>query len=68
MRASLSSTGGASTRLRVAAKGLLPGQIARLCDRAGLHLTGIRRIRIGRVPLGALESGQWRLLLPHERF
>ena len=68
VRASLSSTGGASTRLRVAAKGLLPGQIARLCDHAGLHLTGIRRIRIGRVPLGALESGQWRLLLPHERF
>lgn len=68
VRASLSSTGEATTRLRMAAKGLLPGQIARLCDHAGLHLTGIRRIRIGRVPLGALESGQWRLLLPHERF
>lgn len=68
VRASLSSTSDTGTRLRIAAKGLLPGQIARLCDHAGLHLIGIRRIRIGRVPLGALESGQWRLLMSHERF
>lgn len=68
VRASLSSTGDGSTRLRVAAKGLLPGQIARLCDHAGLQIVGMKRIRVGRVPLGALASGQWRLLLPHERF
>ena len=68
VRASLSSTGDGSTRLRVAAKGLLPGHIARLCDHAGLRIVGMKRIRIGRVPLGALEIGQWRLLMPHERF
>jgi len=68
VKVSLSSTGDDTTRLRLAAKGIQPGQIARLCDHAGLRIAGIRRIRIGRVPLGALEPAQWRLLLPYERF
>jgi pseudouridine synthase len=68
VKVSLSSTSDATTRLRLAAKGIQPGQIARLCHHAGLRIAGIRRIRIGRVPLGALEPAQWRLLQPYERF
>jgi len=28
----------------------------------------LKRIRIGRVTLGALPAGQWRFLGPHEHF
>jgi 23S rRNA pseudouridine2604 synthase len=31
-------------------------------------VTGLRRVRIGRIPLGSLPVGQWRLLGPFERF
>jgi 23S rRNA pseudouridine2604 synthase len=34
----------------------------------GLQLLGIRRLRIGRVALAGLLAGQWRYLLPNERF
>jgi 23S rRNA pseudouridine2604 synthase len=56
------------TGLRFALKGARPGQIAHLCDEAGLRILAMRRIRIGRVPLAGLEPGQWRYLSPHERF
>jgi 23S rRNA pseudouridine2604 synthase len=56
------------TGLRFAIKGALPGQIAHLCDRAGLQILAMRRIRIGRVPLAGLLPGQWRYLAPQERF
>lgn len=56
------------TRLRFALKGERPGQLAFLCELLGLQVQGMRRIRIGRVPLGRLAPGQWRYLLPHERF
>ena len=55
-------------RLRFALKGERPGQIAHLCEAIGLQVTGMRRLRIGRVGLGGLAPGQWRYLLPHERF
>ncbi|MEO6626792.1 MAG: RNA-binding protein, partial [Burkholderiaceae bacterium] len=29
---------------------------------------GMRRIRVGRVPMAGLPPGQWRYLLPGERF
>ena len=56
------------TRLRFALKGERPGQIAFLCEAMGLAVQAMRRIRIGRVALGRLEPGQWRYLLPQERF
>ena len=55
-------------RLRLAIKGNLPGQVAHLCERAGLQLTGLRRLRLGRVSLAGLAAGEWRYLLPTERF
>jgi 23S rRNA pseudouridine2604 synthase len=56
------------TRLRFALKGNHPGQIARMCDGVGLQVTGMKRIRIGRLPLAGLPEGQWRYLAAHERF
>ena len=55
-------------RLRFALKGEQPGQIAYFCDSVGLQITGMKRLRIGRVPLRGLAAGQWRYLLPDERF
>ena len=43
-------------------------QIRRMCEQVGLHVVGLKRIRIGRVVLGALPVGQWRYLNEHERF
>ncbi|MFZ5576062.1 MAG: rRNA pseudouridine synthase [Pseudomonadota bacterium] len=55
-------------RLRVALKGAQPGQIAHLCAAVGLQVLAMKRIRLGRVPLGKLPSGQWRYLRGDERF
>ncbi|GMU46580.1 MAG: putative RNA pseudouridine synthase [Porticoccaceae bacterium] len=43
-------------------------QIRRMCELVGLRVTGLKRVRIGRVRLGDLPPGQWRLLRDHERF
>jgi 23S rRNA pseudouridine2604 synthase len=43
-------------------------QIRRMCEQVGLHVVGLKRIRIGQVTLGHLPLGQWRYLGPHERF
>ena len=43
-------------------------QIRRMCEQVGLHVTGLKRVRIGRVQLGQLPVGQWRYLSPHEGF
>ena len=43
-------------------------QIRRMCELVGLQVTSLKRIRIGRVTLGELPSGQWRYLGPFERF
>jgi len=43
-------------------------QIRRMCELVGLHVVGLKRIRIGRVVLGALPVGQWRYLAAHETF
>jgi 23S rRNA pseudouridine2604 synthase len=43
-------------------------QIRRMCEQVGLFVTGLKRVRIGRVNLGHLPVGQWRYLQPHERF
>ena len=43
-------------------------QIRRMCDLVGLKVTGLRRVRIGRIMLGNLPSGQWRYLGAEETF
>ena len=43
-------------------------QIRRMCEQVGLFVTGLKRVRIGRVGLGNLPIGQWRYLAPHEGF
>ncbi|MBL0422232.1 RNA-binding protein [Ramlibacter sp. AW1] len=55
-------------RLRLAIKGLDPVHVGWMCAQVGLQLVQLRRLRLGRVPLAGLPQGQWRTLLPHERF
>ncbi|WP_291065754.1 pseudouridine synthase [Hydrogenophaga sp.] len=43
-------------------------QIRRMCEQVGLHVVGLKRVRIGRVLLGHLPPGQWRYLRSDERF
>lgn len=41
-------------------------QIRRMCDQVGLHVTGLKRVRIGEVRLGKLAEGEWRVVAPQE--
>jgi 23S rRNA pseudouridine2604 synthase len=43
-------------------------QIRRMCEAVGLTVTGLKRVRIGRVRLGDLPLGQWRYLRDDESF
>ncbi|WP_431311467.1 pseudouridine synthase [Paraburkholderia aromaticivorans] len=43
-------------------------QIRRMCELVGLEVIGLKRVRMGRVMLGALPPGQWRYLSPDESF
>lgn len=43
-------------------------QIRRMCEMVGLHVVGLKRVRIGSVNLGKLPLGQWRYLRADERF
>ncbi|WP_291139379.1 pseudouridine synthase [Hydrogenophaga sp.] len=43
-------------------------QIRRMCEAVGLHVVGLKRVRIGRVLLGKLPPGQWRYLGADEHF
>ena len=43
-------------------------QIRRMCEQVGLHVVGLKRIRIGGVVLGNLPVGQWRYLGADESF
>ncbi|MBP0589101.1 pseudouridine synthase [Paraburkholderia sp. LEh10] len=43
-------------------------QIRRMCELVGLHVVGLKRVRMGHVMLGALPPGQWRYLGPDESF
>jgi len=43
-------------------------QIRRMCEAVGLKVTGLKRVRIGRVMLGDLPAGQWRYLDADEAF
>lgn len=56
------------SRLRFALKTPPRGLLAHLCAQAGLEVSGIRRVRIGRVPLAGLAAGQWSYLPEHQKF
>jgi len=43
-------------------------QIRRMCALVGLHVVGLKRIRMGRVVLGKLPPGKWRYLREGEQF
>ncbi|WP_084545351.1 pseudouridine synthase [Derxia gummosa] len=43
-------------------------QIRRMCELVGLRVEALKRVRIGRIPLGAIPPGEWRFLLPWEKF
>jgi 23S rRNA pseudouridine2604 synthase len=43
-------------------------QIRRMCERVGLVVTGLKRVRSGGVPLGPLPVGRWRYLRRDESF
>lgn len=43
-------------------------QIRRMCELVGLRVVGLKRIRIGKVKLGNLPTGQWRYLRDDESF
>jgi 23S rRNA pseudouridine2604 synthase len=56
------------THLRFALKGVKPGQIAHMCKAVGLQVISMKRLRIGRVSMSKLPVGQWRYLMPYEKF
>jgi 23S rRNA pseudouridine2604 synthase len=41
-------------------------QIRRMCDLVNLKVLGLKRVRVGKLPLGPLPEGCWRYLGPHE--
>lgn len=41
-------------------------QVRRMCEKAGMHVTRLRRIREGSLQLGDLPKGKWRYLTPEE--
>ncbi len=41
-------------------------QIRRMCELVGLKITGLKRVRIGKIMLGNLPEGKWRFLTPEE--
>ncbi len=43
-------------------------QIRRMCELVGLHVVGLKRIRVGKIKLGQLPQGQWRYLHEDESF
>jgi 23S rRNA pseudouridine2604 synthase len=43
-------------------------QIRRMCELVGLHVIGLKRIRMGNVQLGKLPPGKWRYLRNDEQF
>jgi 23S rRNA pseudouridine2604 synthase len=54
--------------LRFATKGVQAGQIVGACEKVGLSVISIKRIRIGRMPMAKLAMGKWRYLQGYERF
>jgi 23S rRNA pseudouridine2604 synthase len=55
-------------RLRFAMKGVAPQRVPWMCEQVGLRVIGLKRIRLGRVPMAGLPPGRWRYLRAGERF
>jgi 23S rRNA pseudouridine2604 synthase len=68
VKVSVNSANPQGSKLRFAIVGAHPGLVAYLCEKAGLQMTAMRRIRLGRVALRDLPPGQWRALSEEERF
>lgn len=41
-------------------------QIRRMCEAVGLHVTGLKRVRVGELRLGQLVEGEWRFVRAEE--
>jgi 23S rRNA pseudouridine2604 synthase len=68
VKVSVSSSTPEMSRIRFAVKGSHPGLIAFLCEKAGLNILAMKRVRLGRVTLADLPVGQWRYLAGWEKF
>jgi 23S rRNA pseudouridine2604 synthase len=68
LKTSISSATPEKTGLRMAFKGYQPGYAAGVIENAGFRLTGLKRVRMGRVLMAPLAPGEWRALMPYERF
>jgi 23S rRNA pseudouridine2604 synthase len=55
-------------QLRFVLKEGMKRQIRKMCEAVGLEVTGLKRVRIGKITLGKLQEGQWRTLRPGESF
>lgn len=56
------------TRLRFALKGIAPDRVPWMCGQVGLQVAGLKRIRLGGLPMAGLAPGKWRYLRGGERF
>ena len=68
LKTSISSENPEKAGLRMAFKGYQPGYAAGVIENTGLRLIGLKRVRMGRVLMAPLAPGQWRALMPYERF
>jgi 23S rRNA pseudouridine2604 synthase len=68
LKTSISSENPEKTGLRMAFKGYQSGYAAGVIENTGLRLMGLKRVRMGRVLMAPLAPGQWRALMPYERF
>lgn len=56
------------TRLRLASKNVGATELRQMCEAAGVQVTAMRRLRIGRQSLAGMPLGEWRYLNEYERF
>jgi 23S rRNA pseudouridine2604 synthase len=68
LKLSVGSRSTERTRLRLALKGYAPERLPQWLEHAGLGPVALQRLRLGRVALGQVQAGSWRLLGMHERF
>ena len=68
LKTSISSENPSKTGLRMAFKGYQPGYAAGVIENTGLRLIGLKRVKMGRVLMAPLAAGEWRALMPYERF
>lgn len=67
-KASISQQSETTTGLRFALKDNTLGRLARICQAQGWTIVGMKRLRVGRLSVAGLAPGQWRFLMPYERF